>query len=177
MIFNPAFKQIWSLFRHQRSFPSVHLSRIEWQVSVTLLMSSIAWLEANTFMKAYGIHSLTKPNKYIMREDNKHDECVVNVQLLQYSKGMHVSREILRIGLFSLTYGTTLTSIKFNNYSTQLLNGPRHLFHSFCCTTTRHINYLSPCVYMSPAFIWINMVCILILYCNANTKFHTLCQI
>ena len=87
MIFNPAFKRIWSLFRHQCSFPSVHLSRVEWQVSVTLLMSSIAWLEANTFMKAYGIHSLTKPNKYIMREDNKHDECAVNAQLLQYPKG------------------------------------------------------------------------------------------
>ena len=35
-------------------------------------------------------------------------------------------------------YGNILTFIKFNNFGTQGLNGPRHLFHSFCCTT-RHI--------------------------------------
>ena len=35
-------------------------------------------------------------------------------------------------------YGTILTFIKFNNFGTRHLNGPRHLFHSFCCTT-RHL--------------------------------------
>ena len=32
-------------------------------------------------------------------------------------------------------YGTILAFIKFNNFGTWRLNGPRHLFHSFCCTT------------------------------------------
>ena len=114
------------------------------------LMSSIAWLEANTFMKAYGIHSLTKPNKYIMQEDNKHDECAVTLNCCNIQKGMHVSREMLRIGLFSLTYGTTLTSVKFNNYSTQRLNGPRRLFHSFCCTTIQHM--FEPLYVYEPGF-------------------------
>ena len=72
-------------------------------------------------MKAYGIHLLTKPNKYIMQEDNKHDECAVTLNCCNIQKGMHVPREMLRIGLFSLTYGTTLTSVKFNNYGTQRL--------------------------------------------------------
>ena len=34
-------------------------------------------------------------------------------------------------------YGTILTFIKFNNFGTQHLNGPRRLFLSFCCTTRR----------------------------------------
>ena len=34
-------------------------------------------------------------------------------------------------------YSTILTFIRFNNFDTQHLNGPRHLFHSFCCTTRR----------------------------------------
>ena len=32
-------------------------------------------------------------------------------------------------------YGTILAFIKYNNFGTQRLNGPRHLFHSFNCTT------------------------------------------
>ena len=46
-------------------------------------------------------------------------------------------------------YGTILT---LNNFDTQPLNRPRHLFHSFCCTTQ--------CMFepMSPALIWINTV-------------------
>ena len=32
-------------------------------------------------------------------------------------------------------YSTILTFIEFNNFATQRLNGPRHLFHLFCCTT------------------------------------------
>ena len=65
---------------------------------------------------------------------------------------MHISSKILRIGLFSLTIGIILTS---NNYGTRHVNWPRCLFHSFSCTT--HV-YLSPCVYMSLAVIWLNVV-------------------
>ena len=32
-------------------------------------------------------------------------------------------------------YGTILMFIKFNNFGTQRLNGPRRLFHSLSCTT------------------------------------------
>ena len=38
-------------------------------------------LEANTFVKAFGFHSLTKLSKYIMQEDNEHDEYIVNDRL------------------------------------------------------------------------------------------------
>ena len=31
--------------------------------------------------KMYGLHSLTKPNKCIIREDNKHDKYAANDQL------------------------------------------------------------------------------------------------
>ena len=34
-------------------------------------------------------------------------------------------------------YGTILVFIKFNNFGTRCLNGPRRLFHSFYCTTRR----------------------------------------
>ena len=34
-------------------------------------------------------------------------------------------------------YGTIIVFIKFNNFGTRSLNEPRHLFHSFCCTTQR----------------------------------------
>ena len=44
---------------------------------------------------------------------------------------------------------------------TRHLNGPRHLFLSFCCTT-RYI--FEPCVYLSPVLIWINTVCITVNY-------------
>ena len=46
-------------------------------------------------------------------------------------------------------YGTILTFIKFNNFGTRCLNGPRHLFYSFCCTTWR--TFEPPCVY-EPCF-------------------------
>ena len=62
-------------------FPSVHLSMVEWQVLVTLFMSSKMWLKANMFIKAYGLNSLTKLPKCFMREDNEHDEYAVNDQL------------------------------------------------------------------------------------------------
>ena len=60
-------------------FPSVHLSRVEQQVTVLVFTSSIKWLEANMFIKVYGLHSLTKHiAKCIMQEDNEHDEYAVN---------------------------------------------------------------------------------------------------
>ena len=34
-------------------------------------------------------------------------------------------------------FDTTVKFIKFNNFGTRHLNGPRHLFLSFCCTTQR----------------------------------------
>ena len=34
-------------------------------------------------------------------------------------------------------YGTILMSIKLNNFDTQCLNGPGHLFPSFCYATQR----------------------------------------
>ena len=44
-----AFEQIQHLFRPQRLFPSVHLSRVEWQVPVLVFTSLIVWLEAYMF--------------------------------------------------------------------------------------------------------------------------------
>ena len=60
MTFDPPFKRVWRLFKIRSLFPIVHLSRVEWQVLVPMLMSLIAWLEANTFIQVHGLHSLTK---------------------------------------------------------------------------------------------------------------------
>ena len=49
-------------------------------------------------------------------------------------------------------YGTILT---LNNFDTQPLNGPRHLFYSFCCTTQCTFEPL--CVY-EPGFNMDNTV-------------------
>ena len=38
----------------------------------------------------------------------------------------------------NIQHHLTIMFTKFNNFGTQHLNGPRHLFCSFCCTT-RHI--------------------------------------
>ena len=62
---------------------------------------------------------------------------------------MQTSREISRISWFSLTFGTILSFIKFNNFGTRHLNGPRHLFLS-CCSTTRHI--FAPLCVFEPGF-------------------------
>ena len=56
MTFDPVFKRVRRLFRPQHLSPSVHLSRLGWQVPVTLFMSLIVWLEANMFIKLYGLH-------------------------------------------------------------------------------------------------------------------------
>ena len=60
MIFDPACKQVRRLFKPWHLFPIVHLSRVEWQVLVPVFTSLITWLEAGTFIKVHGLHSLTK---------------------------------------------------------------------------------------------------------------------
>ena len=37
-------------------------------------LMSLHWLEANMFIKVYGLHLLTKLNKYVMRQDNERDK-------------------------------------------------------------------------------------------------------
>ena len=78
MIFDPASKWDRYLFRPRHLFLSVYLSMVEWQVPVKLFMISVSWLEANTFIKTDELHSLTKPSKCIVNEDNEHDEYTVN---------------------------------------------------------------------------------------------------
>ena len=68
-------------------------------------------------------------------EDKECDKDAINDQLETSEREMQTSREISRISLFSLTFGTILRFIKFNNFDTRHLNGPRLLFLSFCCTT------------------------------------------
>ena len=88
MIFDPACKRVQRLFEPQCLFPIVHLSRVEWQVLVPVFTSLITWLEASTFIKVHGLHSLTKRvTKCILREDNEHDKYAVNNQLYQHPKG------------------------------------------------------------------------------------------
>ena len=41
------------------------MSMEEWQVLVPVFMSMIAWLEASTFIKVYGVHSLSAVVKLI----------------------------------------------------------------------------------------------------------------
>ena len=152
MILDLAFKWVWHLFRSWHLFPSVHLSRVEWQMPVTLFMSSLVWLEASTFIKCMdSTHWQNQINASCRKITN-----VINMlQMINCSniqRRIYISREILRKSLFSLSYGTILTSIKFDNFGTQCLNEPRHLFYSFCCTT-QHI--FEPKRGMSP---WTNTV-------------------
>ena len=60
MILDPACKRVWHLFKPRCFCPIVHLSRVEWQVLVPVYTSLITWLEASTFIKVHGLHSLTK---------------------------------------------------------------------------------------------------------------------
>ena len=76
MIFDLAFKQVRCLFKPRHLFPIV---RLEWQVLVPVFTSLIVWLEANTFIKVHGLHSLTKHVcKVHPAEDNKRDKYTVN---------------------------------------------------------------------------------------------------
>ena len=86
MIFDPAFKRIRRLFEPGCSFSIVHLARVEWQVLVPVFTSSIVWLEASTFIKAYGLHSLTGVVKLAgkcipVREDDARDKYSINDRL------------------------------------------------------------------------------------------------
>ena len=65
---------------------------------------------------------------------------------------VHIKRNIK----FSSKYGAILVFIKLNNFDTWHLNGPRHLFHSFCCTTQRIFESL--CIY-EPGFSMDKYVC------------------
>ena len=60
MIFDPACKRVRRLFKPWHLFPIVHLSRVKWQVLVPVFTSLIIWLDANTFIKVHGLHSLIK---------------------------------------------------------------------------------------------------------------------
>ena len=57
-------------------------------------MSSVAWLEVNMFIKAYGPHSLTKQSKSIMQEDNNCDDYAVNDQknYINIQKDAHIKK-------------------------------------------------------------------------------------
>ena len=95
---------------------------------------------ARLVYKSAWIPLTDKMCKRILREDNERDKYTVNNQLYQHPKGgcTYQLREISRISQFSIMFGTILAFIKFNNFVTRSLNGPRRLFHSICCTT-RHI--------------------------------------
>ena len=72
-------------------------------------------------------------------EDNKRDKYAVNNRLYPsiQKEDAHIERDI-KNKLISIMYGTILAFLKLiNNFGTRHLNGPRHLFHSFCCTTRR----------------------------------------
>ena len=71
------------------------------------------------FIKVYGLQSPTKLVKCIIQEDSERDKYTVNDQLYNIRKeDAHIKRDT-EAKLFSLTYGTILTSIKFNNFGTQ----------------------------------------------------------
>ena len=136
MIFDPVFKWIQHLFTPQCLFSSVHLSRVEWQVPMPVFMSLIVWFEANISIKVYGCYSLTKciRSSCWKRTTNRRGEywhCKQSTVAIS-KRRIHILREILKISLFSLMYGTILMFIKFGTWH---LNRARHLFHSFCCTT------------------------------------------
>ena len=171
------------LFRPGHLFSIVHLSRVEQQVvqvAVPVFMSSIPWLEANTFINVYRLtlHSLTKRTHYA-EEYNRRDKYTKTINCSNIQKeNTHIKRDS-----FSLMYGTILTFIKFNNFGTRCLNRPKHLFHLFCYTTQC---IFEPCMYMSLALIQINTVCFLsiiqllnILYSGMNTDITDMppCQI
>ena len=103
---------------------------------VPVFTSLIAWLETNRFIKEYGLHSLSgvvKTHKCIpVREDDKRDKYAIMIDCSNIRKGdANIKRDIEN----KLMFGTILRFINFNNFGTWRLNGPRHLFHSFCCTT------------------------------------------
>ena len=128
MIFDPACKRVRCLFKLRHLFPIVHLSRVEWQVLVPVFTNLIVFLaDSYIFCSNFpAILCIIAIANYIAiwwhTFEQKQSICMV------------VKRDIEN----KLMYGTILTFIKFINFGTRHSNGPRHLFHSFCCTT-RHI--------------------------------------
>ena len=109
---------------------------VEWQVLVRVFTSLIVWLEVSTFIKVYELHSLTgvvKTHKCIPeQEDDKRDKYAIMIDCSNIRKGdANIKRDIEN----KLMFGTILRFINFNNFGTWRLNGPWHLFYSFCCTT------------------------------------------
>ena len=60
MISDPVFKRVWRLFKPWHLFRIIYLSEVAWQVLVPVFTSLIARLDANTFKKVFGLHSLTE---------------------------------------------------------------------------------------------------------------------
>ena len=107
MIFDPAFKRVHCLFKPRHLFPTVQMSRVEWQVPVTLFMSSIAWLEANSFIKLMdSTHGQNQVNESCGKTTN-----VTNT--LKWST-VAISERRIHISSKILTYGTILTSINYD---------------------------------------------------------------
>ena len=78
MIFDPAFKRVQLLFEPWSQFPIAHLSRVERQVLVPVFVSLIAWLEARTFIKVYGLHSLNGVVKLVSASRCRKTANVIN---------------------------------------------------------------------------------------------------
>ena len=89
----------------------------------------------------------SKTHKCIpVREDNERIKYAINVDCSNIRKGdANIKRDIEN----KLMFGTILRFIKFNNFGTRHLNGPRHLFLSFSCTTRR---IFEPLYVFEPSF-------------------------
>ena len=116
-------------------------------------MSLIAWLEASTFIKVYGLHSLTDVVKLGSAFQCRKMINVINTLLMMdcsniRKRGANIKRDIENKLIF-LNVWHHLRFIKFNNFGTRHLNGPRHLFLSFSCTI-RHI--FGPLCVFEPGF-------------------------
>ena len=96
-IFDMAFKRIWRLFKPRPLFPIVLLSRIEWQVLVLVFMSLIVWLQANTFIKVHGFHSLTKRKGASCRKTTNVKIHCKWPTVATSERRMHTLRDISRI--------------------------------------------------------------------------------
>ena len=84
-----------------------------------------------------------KTCKCILREENERDKHTVIVWTIEcisiQKEDAHIKRDIKNKPIFyNVWHYFSIYSIKFNNFGTRHLNGPKHLFYSFCCTT-RHI--------------------------------------
>ena len=102
----------------------------------------------NTFIKVYVLHSLIKCVSVSCWKQQMWQICCKQSTVAISERRIYISREISRISFFSLMYGTILTFIKFNNFGTQRLNRPRHLFHSFATLPFLPIIYQYSCFFV-----------------------------